>query len=49
MGRFINQIDLQRNQRVAVIGSEIAQNLSLLRYPIGEKFVLTISILKLSE
>ncbi|XHU95991.1 MAG: ABC transporter permease [cyanobacterium endosymbiont of Rhopalodia gibba] len=37
MGRFINQIDLQRNQRVAVIGSEIAQNLSLLRYPIGEK------------
>ncbi|BBA80249.1 ABC transporter permease [cyanobacterium endosymbiont of Rhopalodia gibberula] len=36
-GRFINQIDLKRNQRVAVIGSEIAQNLSLLRYPIGEK------------
>ncbi|XTZ20055.1 MAG: ABC transporter permease [cyanobacterium endosymbiont of Rhopalodia fuxianensis] len=36
-GRFINQIDLQRNQRVAVIGSEIAQNLSLLHYPIGEK------------
>jgi putative ABC transport system permease protein len=37
IGRFINQIDLKRNQRVAVIGSEIAENLSLLRYPIGEK------------
>ena len=36
-GRFISQIDLKRNQRVAVIGSEIAQNLSLFRYPIGEK------------
>ncbi|MGP0127767.1 MAG: ABC transporter permease [cyanobacterium endosymbiont of Rhopalodia musculus] len=33
-GRFINQIDLKRNQRVAVIGSEIAQNLSLF---LGEK------------
>lgn len=37
IGRFINQIDLKRNQRVAVIGSEIVENLSLLRYPIGEK------------
>ncbi|WP_267384286.1 ABC transporter permease [Cyanobacterium sp. uoEpiScrs1] len=36
-GRFINQIDLKRNQRVAVIGSEIAHNLSLFRSPIGEK------------
>lgn len=37
MGRFINQIDLKRNKRVAVIGSEIAHNLFLFRSPIGEK------------
>ncbi len=35
-GRFLNEIDLQRNKRVAVIGSEIAQRLFVAQNPLGE-------------
>jgi putative ABC transport system permease protein len=36
-GRFFNEIDLQRNKRVAVLGAEIADRLFNNRNPIGEK------------
>lgn len=36
-GRFINQIDLKRNKRIAVLGSEVANSLFLSRNPIGEQ------------
>ncbi len=36
-GRFLNPIDLKRNQRVAVIGSEIANSLFLFSNPISQR------------
>lgn len=35
-GRFFSEIDVQRNKRVAVIGSEIADRLFLASSPVGE-------------
>ncbi|MEA5534967.1 ABC transporter permease [Crocosphaera sp. XPORK-15E] len=36
-GRFLNEIDVQRNKRVAVIGSAIADRLFVANSPIGER------------
>ena len=36
-GRFINEIDIKRNNKVAVIGSEIVERLYKNQNPIGEK------------
>ncbi|HAC65760.1 MAG TPA: ABC transporter permease [Cyanothece sp. UBA12306] len=36
-GRFINEIDLKRNKRVAVVGAEVVNNLFNGNNPIGEK------------
>ncbi len=36
-GRFINDIDVQRNQRVVVLGSEIAEKLFKNKNPIGQQ------------
>ena len=37
-GRFLNDIDLERNKRVAVLGSEIAERLFATQSPIGQRF-----------
>lgn len=36
-GRFVNEFDLRRNNRIAILGSELAENLFRQQNPIGEK------------